>query len=119
MGSDMATLLDDLVRSQQQRLWDREAERLRGLEVDYQLELGRLLDGQLGGPGTLEDLVHEDRRAPPDVVDVRAVAHQTAGLDVLPELVHGREPAPSRQLRDAPGVRVENSGREHEYQIGR
>ena len=37
-------LLDNLVRPQQQRLRDREAQRLRGLEVDNQLELDRLLD---------------------------------------------------------------------------
>ena len=51
-------LLDDLVRAHQERLRDREAERLRGLEVDDQLELGRLLDRQVGGLGALEDLVH-------------------------------------------------------------
>jgi hypothetical protein len=39
-------LLDDLVRSPQHRRRDREAERLRGLEVNDQLELGGLLDGQ-------------------------------------------------------------------------
>src|SRR5437016_393835 len=38
-------LLDDLVRPPQHRLRDRQAERLGGLEVDDQLELGRLLDG--------------------------------------------------------------------------
>ena len=33
----------------------REAERLRGLRVDHKIELGRLLNGQIGGLGTLED----------------------------------------------------------------
>jgi hypothetical protein len=32
------------------RLRDRQAERLRSLEVDDQLELSRLLDGEIGGP---------------------------------------------------------------------
>jgi hypothetical protein len=32
--------LDDLIRAQQQRLRDREAERFGGLEVDHKLELG-------------------------------------------------------------------------------
>lgn len=36
---------DDLVRPQQQRRWDREAERAGCLAVDHQLELGGLLDG--------------------------------------------------------------------------
>jgi hypothetical protein len=41
-------LLDDLVRSQQDRLRDCEAERLGRLHVDHQLELRGLLDGQVG-----------------------------------------------------------------------
>jgi hypothetical protein len=32
-----------------------EAERLRGLEVDHQLELGRLLNRQIGRLGALQD----------------------------------------------------------------
>src|SRR6266699_588690 len=38
-------------------------ERLGGLEVDEQLELRRLLDGEIGGLGALEDLVHVGRSA--------------------------------------------------------
>jgi hypothetical protein len=50
-------LLDHLVRPRQQRRRDREAEGLGGLEVDHQLELRGLLDGQVGGLGALGDLV--------------------------------------------------------------
>jgi hypothetical protein len=39
------SLLDHLIGAQQQRLWDRQAEGLGGLEVDDQLELRRLLHG--------------------------------------------------------------------------
>jgi 7-cyano-7-deazaguanine synthase len=49
-------LLNDLIRPRQHRLRDRETERLGGLEVDDQLELRRLLDGQVAGLGTLENL---------------------------------------------------------------
>ena len=38
-------LLDHLIRPRQQRRRDREAEGLGGLEVDHEVELGRLLDG--------------------------------------------------------------------------
>ena len=55
-------LLDDLVCPQEQRRRDRQAQRLGGLEVDHQLELRRLLDGQVTGPGALEDLVHVGRQ---------------------------------------------------------
>ena len=62
---------DDLVRAREQRRRDREPERLRCLEVDHQLELGRLLDGKITGLGACEDLVDEDGGALPDRDDVR------------------------------------------------
>ena len=56
-------LLDDLVCPKEQRQRDRQAQRLGGLEVDHQLELRRLLDEQVAGPGALQDLVHVDGSA--------------------------------------------------------
>src|SRR6266851_1189428 len=52
-----SSLLDHLIRPQQERLGDREAEGLGGLEVDDQLERRRLLDRQVARLRTLEDLV--------------------------------------------------------------
>ena len=42
---------DHLIRPLQDRSRDRQAEGLRSLEVDHQLERGRLLDGQVSGLG--------------------------------------------------------------------
>jgi hypothetical protein len=56
-GFAASASLDDLVRPRQQRRRDREAERLGGLEVDHELELGGLLDGQIARLRALEDLV--------------------------------------------------------------
>jgi hypothetical protein len=53
--------LDQLVRPPQQRRRDGQPERHGGLEVDDQLELGRLLDGQVAGLGALEDFVRVSR----------------------------------------------------------
>ena len=57
-------LLDDLIRPQQHRRRDRLAERLGSLHVDDQLELRGLFDGQVGGFGAFEDLVHVGGTAP-------------------------------------------------------
>jgi hypothetical protein len=47
----------DVIRSQQERRRDGQAEGPGGLEVDHQLELRRLLDRQVDRLGALEDLV--------------------------------------------------------------
>ena len=46
---ESATSFDDLVGAGEERLRDGEAERLGGLQVDHQLEFGRLLDRQVAG----------------------------------------------------------------------
>src|SRR5438094_5409259 len=50
--SSGVTSLDDLIRSQQQRRRDRKAQRLRGLQVNNELELRRLLNREISGLGT-------------------------------------------------------------------
>jgi len=52
---------DDLIRRQEERRRDREAEGLRGLEVDDQVKLRRLLDGQVGGFSAFENAIDIDR----------------------------------------------------------
>ncbi len=51
-----ATLLNHPIRLEEDRLRNRQAERFGGLEVDHKLELGGLLNGEVGGLGALEDL---------------------------------------------------------------
>ena len=53
--------LDHFVGAGEQRRWHDDAKRLCGLQIDHQLELGRLLDRQLGRVRTLENLVDEPR----------------------------------------------------------
>jgi hypothetical protein len=57
--------LDHLVRPLQEGRRDRQAEGFGGLEVQYQLELRRLLDGEIAGLRTLENLVHVGGGAEP------------------------------------------------------
>ena len=46
---------------------------LRGLQIDGQLELDRLLDRQVAGLGPLEDTIDVSRRATIQVNDVRGI----------------------------------------------
>src|SRR6266480_6349691 len=55
----LAHLFNYLVRAHQHHRRHVEAERLGGLEVDHQLEFGRLLHRQIGRLGTLQYLMHE------------------------------------------------------------
>jgi len=59
-------ILDDLVCPPQHRRRNCEAERLGCLQIDDQLELGRLLDGEIGGlitAKTLERAIARDTRS--------------------------------------------------------
>ena len=47
-----------------------ETKRLGGLEIDHQLELRRLLHGEVGGPGALQNLVHVRGAAPIEIEKV-------------------------------------------------
>ena len=62
-----ASSLDDLLGPHEHRGRDGEAEGLGGPQIDHDLELRRLLDGQVGGFRAPEDLVHEGRGATRDL----------------------------------------------------
>src|SRR6267142_5391789 len=82
--------LDHLIRPPQQRRRDCQPERLGGLEVDHQLELRGLLDGQVAGLGTLENLAYVGRGAPPHIRNLRAIGHKAPSIDKIPEWEHCR-----------------------------
>src|SRR6266446_5649947 len=95
---------DDLIRTNQQRLRNRQAERLRRLQVDDEFELRGLLDGKVGGLGALEDLIDEVCGAPPQVSDIDPVRHEPASIYELPIPIHRRQPALGRKVRDTSSV---------------
>jgi hypothetical protein len=57
---------DDLVGLEEERRGDGQAQVLRGLEVDGELEFRGLLHRQIGRLGALEDSVHIVGHAPPN-----------------------------------------------------
>src|SRR6266478_2419618 len=79
-----ASLLGHLIRPLQERRRDRQAEGLRGLEVDDQLDVHWLLDGEVCGLDALQDLVNVPRGATVQRRQVRPIAHQGAVLGKLP-----------------------------------
>src|SRR5215831_10686267 len=58
-------LFNQLVRAREQRRRDRQPECLGDLDVDDELDLSWLLDGEVGGLCPLQDLVHEGGNPPP------------------------------------------------------
>src|SRR6267154_1584354 len=68
--------LDHLVRAQQQRWRDGEAERLGSRRVDDQLERSRLSDRKVSGVRAFQDAVHISRGFASDVTQLCPVDHQ-------------------------------------------
>jgi hypothetical protein len=73
-----AFLFDQAVCAQHQPGWNLVTDRLRGPEIDDQLELGWLLDRDIRGLASVQDLVHLARGAAVEIAKVRAIGHETA-----------------------------------------
>src|SRR4030095_5556040 len=80
---------DHLVRPQQQRLRGREAKGFRGLEVDDQLELRGLLDGEVCGFDSFEDFIHVGCCTVVHGGNVGAIGDKPARLYIFAQCVHG------------------------------
>src|SRR5712691_6050386 len=96
--------MDHLVRSRQQGWRDRQAERFCGPEIDHQLELGGLLDGEITRRRPFEDFVDINRRAAKQITQVSAVRHEAPGVEPLPKRPHGSQATLSRDLVDTSDV---------------
>src|SRR4051794_39920768 len=81
---------DDFVGRGEEGRRDREIERLRGLEVDRQLELGRRLHRQVGGLRAGEDARHVGCRLAELVVLIETVAAQGTRRREVARGVDGR-----------------------------
>src|SRR5712671_2802973 len=74
----LAHSFDHLVSAREQGWRHFEAERLGGLEIDYQLEFGRQIDRKLARFRPFEDFVHIGGRTAVRIRDARAVTDQSA-----------------------------------------
>src|SRR5262245_13232175 len=89
--SSRFTSLDHLVGALLKEQRHVEAKRLGGLEIDGQLELGRLLDRKVRRRGPLEDAINIRGRTANNIDRVRSVRHQAAFRDKLPKSVRSEE----------------------------
>src|SRR6266436_252331 len=103
--------LDHLIRPPQQRRWDRQAEGLRGLEVDDQLELRRLLDWEVGRLGSLENAVDIRGSASRKILAVATVGHEPANLDKESRWKDCRQPLLGSEGDDPAHPRCEGADR--------
>jgi hypothetical protein len=109
---------DDLIRPQQQRLGDRQAERFGRLEVDDQFKRDGLFHGQVGGPGPLEDPVHV-RGGPPVPVGIAwSIRHEAARVREFSRPAHSREVVPVYKPCNPRGVNPEHRVRQDEERMG-
>src|SRR5262249_58610141 len=73
-------------------------------KVDDELELGGLLDWQVGGLGALEDLVHVAGGATEDVSRVHPLGHQTPEFHHFPPGEAAWEPSPGGEVHDESSI---------------
>src|SRR5438034_5060359 len=109
---------DDLIRPREQRLRNRQPERLCGLEVDDQLELPRLLDGQVSGLGALENLVDVGDGVPEHVETVRPIGQKATHLRVLAQPIDRWQTVPGREVFDSCSVVLEHGVYENDDRAG-
>src|SRR6266478_6802454 len=105
------SLFDHLVGGGDERRWHGEAERPGGLKVDHKLELGRRLNGQVGGFVALEDTIGIRRRTPKLTERVNSVGQQAADVSEETGPIDGRDTVASSQqsnlraMADREGIR--------------
>src|SRR5262249_9637143 len=83
-------LFDHLVGARQQHRRNFEAERLGGLEIDHQLEFRGLIDREVLGLGTFENLRHVVGAAAVHGREIDAIGHEPARLYIAPVDKHSR-----------------------------
>ena len=78
-----------------------EPERVGGLEVDHQIELGRLFDRQCAGFGAVKNSIHIRRGSPIEIGVARTITHEASRFRELLEEIHRRQPAAGGKIHDA------------------
>src|SRR5438093_9444139 len=109
--------LNDLIRPLQQRLRDRQPEGLRCLEVDDQLELRGLFDGQVARLGPLEDFVDVASGTSLHLGSIYSIGHEAAWLNKHLELIDCGDPMRGRKIDDGLSMHEHEGRRRHHYTL--
>ena len=79
------------IRPRQHVRWYRQADLLRGLKIDHQLKLHRLLDWKISGLGAFKDFVYVNSGSPVILSIVGCIGYKAPGLDVVTSFGHRRK----------------------------
>src|SRR5690349_11339136 len=93
-------LFDHLVGEREELVWNLEAERLGGLEIDHQLELGWLHDRQIGWLCSCDYPARIGADLAVCVGQMRTIADEATGRDKLATIVNRRNFVICRQHDD-------------------
>src|SRR5216684_2341375 len=97
----LAHSLDHLVGAGEQHVWNGDSQRLRCREVDYQLELGWLLDRDIAGLRPAQNLVDQVGSASEQSREVRSVGHESPSLGKIASSEDRRQPCVQCKRNDA------------------
>src|SRR5262249_47165800 len=112
-------LFDHLVGQVEEGRRNNQADRLSGLKVDHELELGWLLDWKIGRSRSFQDPVDIAGRAPVKISTDYVISHQTAGIDDLDRIgIHRRQFMLGRERADAGAISNEHALGRHDEPVG-
>src|SRR5262245_21249656 len=103
------TSFDHPIGADENRIRDRDTENLGGLQVERQLDPGWLLDRQVGGLRSIDDLLHVIGRATVEIEARRAIAEERPGIGEFRKGGERRQPVRKRR-RDNTLSQVEDRG---------
>src|SRR6266478_4382569 len=98
-------LFDHLVGEGEDRGRDLQPDCSRGLEIDDELELCGLLNGEVSRLGALQNLIHVCGGTPIVVRQIYPVCHKTSGIHKIPKRIHDRQLISRSQFDQLSSVR--------------
>src|SRR5262249_18796143 len=113
------TSFNHLVGDCEEPSWQAEAGCLCGVEIDHELEFGRLHDRQVRRLRALEDAANIDTSQAISLGDACCVAHTTTRLGKVTQGIDRRHPVVSRQRSELNATVVEQRAGSYQKRINR